>query len=117
MVNGTTYEELRIALAEGFEAGESIPQMTERIRDYYKNGYERRATLVARTEVIAASNEGALQGYEKEGVNRAEFYAALDERTCEECMAYHGQVRAVRDASGIIPVHPQCRCTWVPVTD
>ena len=117
LVNGTTYEELRRALAQGFEAGESAPQMTKRIREYYQGGFERRATLVARTEVIAASNEGALQGYESEGVNKAEYYAALDERTCEECMAYHGDVRPIDEARGLIPVHPQCRCTWVPVVD
>tara|TARA_Y100000310_G_scaffold58078_1_gene53277 strand:+ start:1047 stop:2888 length:1842 start_codon:yes stop_codon:yes gene_type:complete len=117
MVNGTTYEELRHALAEGFEAGESAPQMTKRIREYYQGGYERRATLVARTEVIAASNEGALQGYESEGVIKTEYYAALDERTCEECMAYHGTVRPIDEARGVIPVHPQCRCTWVPIVD
>ena len=117
MVNGTTYEELRAALAAGFEEGESMPQLTRRIRHYYQNGYERRATLVARTETIAASNEGALQGYESEGITKAEFYAALDERTCEDCMQYHGSVRAINETHGVIPVHPQCRCTWVPLVD
>uniref|UniRef100_A0A6H1ZUQ3 Putative portal protein n=1 Tax=viral metagenome TaxID=1070528 RepID=A0A6H1ZUQ3_9ZZZZ len=117
MVNGTTYEELRAALAIGFEEGESTQQLTRRIREYYQGGYERRATLVARTEVIAASNEGALRGYESEGLNKAEFYAALDERTCDECMAYHGDVRPIDEARGLIPVHPQCRCTWVPVME
>lgn len=117
LVNGTTYEELRAALAEGYQEGESAQQLTKRIRDYYRNGYERRAKLVARTEVIAASNEGALQGYESEGIQKAEFYAALDERTCDECMAYHGELRPIEEARGLIPVHPQCRCTWVPVVD
>jgi len=115
MVNGTTKEELRVALAEGFSEGESTAQLTRRIRTYYHDGYERRATLVARTEVIAASNEGALQGYEQEGITKAEFYAALDERTCDDCMSYHGEVRPIEESHGLIPVHPNCRCVWVPV--
>ena len=117
MVNGTTKEELRKVLALGFEEGESVPQLTKRIRQYYQNGYERRATLVARTEVIAASNEGALQGYEHEGVLKAEFYASLDERICVECDALHGVVYPINETHGVIPVHPDCRCTWIPIVD
>jgi HK97 family phage portal protein len=115
MVNGTTIEQLRPVLAEGFAAGESIPKLTRRIRDFYRNGYERRAATVARTEVIAASNEGSLWRYEKEGVEKAEFYAALDERTCDECMDYHGNEYKIEEAHGLIPVHPNCRCTFIPI--
>ena len=117
MVNGTTKEELRKVLALGFEEGESVPQLTRRIRQYYQNGYTRRATLVARTEVIAASNEGALQGYEHEGIIKAEFYASLDERLCVECEALHGNVYPINETHGVIPVHPDCRCTWIPLVD
>ncbi len=117
MVNGTTFEELRVALAAGFEEGESVPQLTRRIRQYYQNGFERRAKMVARTEVIAASNEGALQGYEHEGILKAEFYASLDDRICVECEALHGQVFPINETHGVIPVHPDCRCTWIPLVD
>ena len=117
MVNGTTKEELRRVLAAGFEAGDSTAKIARDIKQYYTNGFERRATLVARTEVIAASNEGAIQGYEKEGIAKAEFYAALDERICEECGALHGQEYPITQCSGVIPVHTQCRCTWVPLVE
>ena len=117
MVNGTTKKELRKVLATGFEEGESIPQLTKRIEKYYKNGYERRATMVARTEVIAASNEGAIQSYENEGVIRTEFYASLDERICVECEGLHGTVFPISGSHGVIPVHPDCRCTWIPLLD
>ena len=119
MVNGTTYEELRAQLALGFEDGESIPQLTRRIRQYYTNGFERRATIVARTEVIAASNEGALFGYEHEGVTKVQWYASLDERigtTCN-CEANHGNTWPIEESHGLIPDHPDCRCTWIPVVD
>jgi len=114
MVNGTSLVELREQLALGFESGESMEQITRRIKGYYENGYERRAKIVARTEVIAASNEGALQGYEAEGVEKVEFYPAGD--ACEECLSLIGEY-PINEMHGVIPVHPQCRCTWIPVVD
>ena len=116
MVNGTTKEELRLALKTGYEAGESIPQLTKRIRDYYKNGYERRAKMVARTEVITANNEGALLGYEHEGITKVEFYPATD--ACDICLALVGEYPVI-ESHGIITdrTHPNCRCVWVPVVD
>ncbi len=114
LVNGTTLKELRLALAEGFEQGESIPQLTKRIKSFYRDGFERRAAIVARTEVIAASSEGALVGYGEQGLVKAEFFPAPD--ACPECVALIGEYE-LKDTTGIIPVHPQCRCVWLPVVD
>ena len=115
MVNGTTKEALREALAEGYAEGESIPQITKRIKEFYKNGYEWRAPMVARTETIAASAEGSIRGYEKLEVETLELYVSLDERACEECLGLHGNEYPVRETHGIIPVHVDCRCVWLPV--
>jgi hypothetical protein len=70
--------------------------------------------MVARTEVIAASNEGALQGYEHEGVEKVEFYPAPD--ADEECLILAG-VYPINETHGVIPVHPNCRCTWIPLVE
>jgi len=113
-INETTKLEIRRQLAEGLREGESIPNLTKRIRGYYDDAFKRRAPMVARTEVIAASNEGALQGYEEMGVSKAEFYPAPD--ACEECLAEVG-VYPVEEAHGKIPVHPNCRCVMLPVVE
>jgi SPP1 gp7 family putative phage head morphogenesis protein len=115
MVNGTTKEQLRIALAEGFQAGEGVDELTMRIRSFYRDGFERRAPMVARTEVIAASAQGSIKGYEDMGLEKVEFYAALDERTCPICLDEHEKIYPVRESGGIIPKHVQCRCVWLPV--
>jgi HK97 family phage portal protein len=112
---GTTRDQVRRELAAGFAEGEGIPELTRRIRGYFDESLRHRAPMTARTETIAASNEGALKGYEAEKVDRVEFYAALDERTCPECNGLHEQIFAAADAHGKIPVHPNCRCTWTPV--
>ena len=40
------------------------------------------------------------------------FTAAADERTCRQCMAYHGRKFVLgRDVVPIPPLHPNCRCT------
>lgn len=117
MVNGTTKEELRAFLAKALKEGESPAQLEAAIRQYYKGKFEHRAMIVARTEVIAASNEGALRGYASEGITKAEFYTALDERTCEECEPLHGNIYPIQESHEKIPVHPQCRCTWIPVVE
>lgn len=109
MVNGTTKKQLRAVLAEAFAAGKSIDDITRSIRVFYRDGYENRAPMVARTEVITASNQGANQLYKSEGVTKVQWYVALDERTCDECMALHKEVFPI-DEGPRPALHPQCRC-------
>lgn len=115
LLNNTSIDDLRKTLAEGFELGESIPKLTKRVTEYYGEANKVRARMVARTETIAASNEGALQGYGDLGVEKTEWYTAPDERRCEECSTQHGVQYALKDSHGLIPAHPNCRCVWVPV--
>lgn len=80
---------------------------------------ERRATILARTEVIRAHHLGAVQEYKNwrvEGVRvRAEFRSADDERVCWECEDLErGGPYTLEEVEGMIPVHPQCRCVAIP---
>lgn len=111
-LNATTKTALRKTLAEGFELGESMPKLTKRIERYYDVDSKFRATRTARTEVIAASNEGTLQRFEKEGIDRSEFYPSPG--ACDECLALVGEY-PTREAHGLIPVHPNCKCGFLAV--
>jgi len=111
-INKTTLEALRNELALGFEAGESIQQLTKRIEGYFTDKAKIRAEMVSRTETIAASNEGALHRYEIEGVGKSEFYPSPD--ACEECTPLAGEY-STNEMHGLIPVHPNCRCVVLPV--
>jgi HK97 family phage portal protein len=103
-------------LHEGFEAGEGMEVIARRIEGVFNGCRKNRAIRISRTETIMASNEGALYGYEQSGVvEKVEFYTALDERTCEECSSMHGQEFVLAESHGVIPLHPMCRCTWLPV--
>ena len=111
-INMTTMEAIRKALAEGFAAGESIQQLTKRIEEYFIENAKVRAELISRTEVISASNEGALHRFELEGVEKSEFYPSPD--ACEVCLDLAG-VYDTKDSHGMIPAHPNCRCKFLGV--
>lgn len=115
LLNGTTIEQLRATLSEGFAEGESVSKLTKRVVEYYGKANQVRAGLVARTETIAAAVEGNLQGYEKSGVATVEWYTAVDNRTCDICGPNHGNEYVLKETHGLIPAHPNCRCVFVPV--
>jgi SPP1 gp7 family putative phage head morphogenesis protein len=76
-----------------------------------------RAERIARTETISASSQGAIEGYRESGiVHKVEFYTARDERTCDYCNEYHQQVFNI-DEQMPIPLHPNCRCIYLPVVE
>lgn len=80
---------------------------------------KRRASLLARTECIAAHINGAVEeclrmGYEK-GQVYAEYIAGYDDRVCDECARLHMEVFTLEEIRNMIPMHPQCRCTFVPI--
>jgi SPP1 gp7 family putative phage head morphogenesis protein len=79
---------------------------------------ERRAEMLARTEVIRAHAEAQLQEYKNWGVAEvhvmAEWITAGDNRVCDRCANMEGSRFTIEQASGMIPLHPQCRCAWLP---
>ena len=114
LINATTLEALRRELSLGFEAGESIQQLTKRIEGYFTDSAPTRARMIARTEVISASNEGALHRYELEGIAKSEFYPSPG--ACEVCVEIaQNPIMITKDSHGIIPVHVNCRCVFLPV--
>lgn len=78
-----------------------------------------RARVLARTEIIRAHAEGQLDAYERLGVEevglKAEWVTAGDDFVCPECADREGQVYTIEEARDLIPLHPNCRCMWIPV--
>jgi len=79
---------------------------------------ERRAEILARTEIIRAHHHGMMQEYRNWGVEgvevQAEFRTAGDDRVCPDCESLEGRVYSLADAQELIPVHPMCRCIVLP---
>lgn len=74
------------------------------------------AHRLVRTETINYMNRSALRGYKDAGVKKVQWWAAEDERTCKICGANHEKEYDI-DKAPILPCHPGCRCTWLPVLD
>lgn len=79
---------------------------------------QRRAVIIARTEVIRAhhvANVQEMRNWGVEGVSvQAEFRTAGDSRVCELCASMHGNTYTLDQIESMIPVHPQCRCRAFP---
>jgi HK97 family phage portal protein len=81
LIAATLSGEFRELLGELANQGASIDQMAQAIADRFDAISEARARLIARTEVIAASNLGTLTAYRESGeVAAQEWLTARDER-------------------------------------
>ena len=67
-VNKTTQDKLRRALKEAIKAGEGIPETKERINKVFTSISKEWSSVIARTEVISASNAGAMEAYKQSKV-------------------------------------------------
>lgn len=114
------------------EAGASDRTADDAADNYADSARETRAKRIARTETIAAQNQGLLatwQEYERagvlEGVERVWISAPESPnpaRPCESCLEMDGKAVGINDpfSSAILgidvmtpPLHPNCRCTVV----
>ena len=80
---------------------------------------ERRARMLARTEIIRAHHLAMMQEYENWGIVgvtvKAEWKTAGDGRVCSICRSLEGKVFELKKIKNMIPRHPQCRCVALPV--
>jgi SPP1 gp7 family putative phage head morphogenesis protein len=103
---------IKSSIRLGVVKGESIAKITKRLEEI-EDLYDNRIETIARTEVSNAVNMGRLNGYEQAGIEEVEWLAADD--ACPECAAKDGKIMSIQESQGEIPLHPNCRCTWVPV--
>lgn len=83
---------------------------------------EYRAKLIARTEAARAQAEGQLDEFEDleeeeeiQGIEvLAEWSTAGDSLVCDICASHEGEIMSIEAARGMIPIHPACRCAWIP---
>jgi len=128
-----TSNDLRVLLSAGLEEGEGIDELTTRIEEY--SGFEEfRAERIARTETIRAQGATEREAWKESGVvASAIWYTALDERVDDDCSVLHGKEVELDESflseddltdmgldsyDGAIdspPLHPNCRCTLLPV--
>lgn len=114
-------QEMSRVLSDGIAQGHGAAKVAREMRNRIASIDRRRSLRLARTELIHAHAEGQLDAFEDLGIEevgiRAEFRTAGDERVCEICFALEGVVMTIAEARGTIPVHPHCRCAWIPALE
>ncbi len=117
-------------------AGTSGRPLTDKVRAVLDARVERygrrllsdRARTIARTEVLAAGNEGTLASWREAARNRTlppgrvkRWIATGDDLLCPKCRPWHRAVAALDAPFGngrlVPPLHPQCRCCVTLVRD
>lgn len=105
-------------LASGLANGLGPAQIARELAKNVDNLTRTRAWKIARTEIIYAHAEGQLDSFALLGIEEvglmAEWSTAGDALVCEDCDAMAGQTYKVAEAHGMIPLHPNCRCCWIP---
>ena len=125
--NDTTIRALKKEFREALTEGEGIPQIEKRVRKVFGIAKRSRSINIARTEVIGASNFGAVEAHKQSGVVvEEEWLATKDDRTRDAHAAIDGErtpigetfsngLRFPGDPRGTPEQICQCRCTVLPI--
>lgn len=128
--NEETARLLTQEMAAAVDAGEGIGDISRRVEKVFAFNDTVRAERIARTEVLAGSNHGALEAYKQSGVvERKRWLATRDSRVRDAHAEANGQTVAldvpflVMGESIMAPGEGSpgnavnCRCTIVPVLE
>lgn len=97
-VQETTRETLRLTLDEGLKAGESVDDLAVRIEDVFAAADTYRAEMIARTEVVGASNWATLESQKISGVvEKRAWVSTRDARTRESHVTMDGQIVGINE--------------------
>lgn len=113
--------QLNRILATGIAAGQSPQKVARQISASIDGITKRRALVLANTELAYAQAEAQLDSFEDLGVKevglKAEWLTSGGPRVCPRCQALGGKIFKIKQARGLIPLHPLCMCAWGPVFD
>jgi SPP1 gp7 family putative phage head morphogenesis protein len=130
-INATTQNALSESLLEGIEAGESTDELVARVDKIFDAAIDTRARIIARTEVLTATNFAAMAALRELGATSKRWVGILDDRIRDSHEAAHGQIVGidekfqVGDSEMEYPGDPtapakevcNCRCHVQPVMD
>lgn len=135
--NDETIRQIEQTIAEGVSTGESMLSLRKRIEDVYDYADSVRAERIARTETLAALNRGTNEAYRQSPMVKAKEWST-EANGCQFCLAMNGRIIGIDDdfaklgetmdgnAGGKLsfgyenivhpPLHPNCRCSIIPVS-
>lgn len=121
-ITQTIEKQLSAVLADAMIEGIGMQEAAKRVSDTVESVSTVRAKRLARTEIIRSHAEASLNTYEEAGIEGVsvlgEFATAGDNKVCRKCASLEeGNPYKMSEARGLIPVHPNCRCAWLPIIE
>jgi len=118
----TDRDKLTGIISQGLESGSSIPDISRTIRDEFSSYSKMQAERITRTEVLRASNIASVDAWEQSGEVVGKQWLTAPGADAE-CAEYEGKIVSLKGnfystsefADGDPPIHPNCRCTILPV--
>ena len=95
--------------------GGKTTRLKQQLQERFNVSYHQANTLV-RTELCHIQTEAAKQRYQDYGIRYVEVLVDDDSRTCELCKELKGKRFSINGMMPL-PVHPNERCTIVPVVE
>lgn len=102
-------------IRDGIQEGQSVTEIRNSISETFDVYSKTQAERVARTEVLHASNQAAVEAWKQTGQVAGKQWLVAN--PIDECLAYSGDVVPLNKSfpQGDPPVHPNCECTLIPV--
>lgn len=100
--------------------GASAKEMDKAVKDITERITNKRVKPLTSDSIVESFAEGQLDSFSELGVSEVgvdvEFVwvTAGDENVCPQCQDQEGKTYSIEDARGLIPLHPNCRCAFVP---
>lgn len=102
-------------LTIGLTQGKTVTQIAIELNNRMNKGFNSCHRLI-RTETMHYFNESAKRAYKDSNIQKLEYLTAHDERTCKVCGPLDGKIYDA-DKFPTLPIHPNCRCTVLPVIE
>jgi SPP1 gp7 family putative phage head morphogenesis protein len=109
-------------IRNGYEKGLSVEEIASQIKKSvdpsnpnYKMDYVWQR--IANTETAFYTEQAKLDSWNNLGIGKVQFMSMMDSHVCPVCAGLNGKIYTVTEVGKtiIIPVHSNCRCTWIPI--
>lgn len=113
-ITDTTINAFNETVRAGVEAGESVGDISKRVREVFSFASKTRAEMIARTETARGVTEAHRQTYDYYGFYEVKWLLAPG--SCALCEDKARSKWTIDNIKGEIPVHPQCKCDFTPIS-
>lgn len=109
-------EELDRILTQQMKSGINPREAARQLREKVEaTKYDSERLL--RTEASRVQADVQIVSAKDSGYDKVEFISTEDDSVCDICAGLHDRVFTLKEAQGVIPAHPNCRCSFSAYID